>query len=58
VPEIWGPVPWSKAAPDQLFKSYKKGDPYSGPIFFQMEPSYVGPAVVVEIVMVKALTGI
>ena len=25
-----------------LLKSHKKGDPYGGPIFLQMEPSYVG----------------
>jgi hypothetical protein len=33
VPGIWGPIPWSKAGPDQLLKSHNKGDPYGGPIF-------------------------
>jgi hypothetical protein len=62
VPGIWGPVPWSKAGPDQLLKSYKKRRSiwwsYIFSYFFQMERSYVGPAVVVGIVIVKALTGI
>jgi hypothetical protein len=26
----------------RALKSHKKGDPYGGPIFLQMEPSYVG----------------
>ena len=58
VPGIWGPVPWSKAGPDQLLKSYKKGDPYGGPKFSHIFFKWSLHMVVVGIVMVKALTGI
>jgi hypothetical protein len=53
-PVLGRSCPYASRHSNQLLKSYKKGELYVGPILFQIEPSYAGPAEVVGISIGKA----